>query len=592
MPDIEPKADYVFEVSWEVCNKVGGIYTVVKSKAELMVGKYRNYYLIGPWMDSSKFETQQMVPPHELKHIFDELEREGITCFFGRWLTKGEPFVILVDFKKIIHKKNELKAWYWENYKIDSIYSNWDFEEPLIWSYAVGRLLEKFAVRHQPDRLIGHFHEWLAGLALLYVKRNAQNMKTVFTTHATMLGRSLAGSGKDLYAMLENLDSDKEAYECHIQDKYLTEKACAWNAEVFTTVSETTAYEAEKTFKKRADVILMNGLDIDKFPTFEESSIKHKDFRDSIRKFLSFYFFPYYTFELDQTLLYFIVGRYEYRNKGIDILIRSLGKLNEELKKEKDAKNIVAFFWIPTSVSGVKIELLAKEDEYKQILEHIEKNVPLIKEKLINSVFIKKNLGAGDLLDKEFLQETKKLIARFSSEGTPPLVTHHLFNENDDQIIRGFRECGLLNRKEDKVKVVFHPVYLDGTDSLLDLKYYDAMQGCHMGIFPSYYEPWGYTPLESAALGVPSVTTDLSGYGKFMQTVSKDDKGGIFVLKRFGRSDEDVIAQLVKVMYDYSKLKQNQRVEQKMLAKELAKNADWEILVNEYIKAHNLALSR
>jgi glycogen synthase len=589
--DIEPKADMVFEVSWEVCNKVGGIYTVVKSKAELMVAKYKKYCLIGPYLETARFETQQHAPPHELKQVFDELEKEGITCYYGTWITKGEPNVILIDFKKIIGGKNDFKQWYWENYKIDSLYANWDFEEPLIWSWAVGKLLCKIADRNKGAKIVGHFHEWLAGLALLYVKKNCSNIKTVFTTHATMLGRSLAGSGKDLYAMLEHLNPDEEAYNSRIQEKYLTEKACAWNADMFTTVSETTGYEAEKIFGKKPDWILMNGLDIDKFPTFEESSIKHREFRESIRKFVSYFFFPYYSFELDQTLLYFIVGRYEYHNKGIDIFIKALGRINEQMKKEDSPKTIIAFFWIPTAVSGIKIKLLEKEDEYKQIIDFVEKNIEPMKERIISRIFMKKVMNSSDLVDKEFMQEIKKLMAKFNDDkNTPPLVTHYLFNEDDDTIIRGFREAGLLNRAEDKVKVVMHPVYLDGTDSCLDLKYYDAMQGCHLGVFPSYYEPWGYTPLESAALGVPSVTTDLSGFGKFMASKIGDKKGGIYVLKRFNRPEDDVIKQLADVMYNFSKMKQNERVEQKLLAKELAKNADWKILVNEYITAHNMAL--
>ncbi len=589
----KPRADMLFEVSWEVCNKVGGIYTVVKSKVELMKEHYPGYFLIGPYFpDKAKMETQQTVPPERMKRVFDILEREGIICYFGKWQIKGDPYVILVNFQKIIPNKNDIKKWLWESFQIDTLYSHWDYEEPMIWAYAVGKLLQHISEEYKNEKIVGHFHEWLAGIALLYLKSSNCRIKTVFTTHATMLGRALAGNGLDLYSMLDTMDPEKEARNINVIDKFLTERACAHNTSVFTTVSEITSIEAEKILGRKADVLLLNGLDIDKFPNFEECSIKHRQSRDVIRDFLAYYFFPYYTFDLEQSLIFFIVGRYEFKNKGIDLFIKALGKLNEQLKKEGSKKTVVVFFWIPMGVNGIKTELLQSQEKYEQIKELVDRNMGDFKSRLINNIMFRKNMKVESLFDREFLLETKKHKIMFARQGCPQLSTHYLFNEEDDAIIKGFRESGLLNRKEDFVKVISYPVYLDGNDNLLDLKYYDSIQGCHMGIFPSYYEPWGYTPLESAALGVPSLTSDLAGFGRFIRGKINDKKGGIFILDRFNRPEADIVGDFTNILYNYTKLNHKDRVEQKMRAKELAEFADWKVLIENYINAHNIAIER
>ena len=585
------KADMLFEVSWEVCNKVGGIYTVIQSKVELMKEHYSNYFLVGPYFpDKAKLETQQVVPPERMKRVIDRLAKEGIICYYGRWLVKGEPTVILVNFQKIIPQKNDIKKWLWEEYQVDSLSSHWDFEEPMIWAYAVGKLLHYADEEYRNEKIVAQCHEWLAGIAILTQKRLGSKIGTVFTTHATMLGRALAGNGSDLYSMLDSMNPGEEAKRMNVQDKYLTELACAKNCTVFTTVSETTAIEAEKILERKADVLLLNGLDIGRFPNFEECSIKHKQYRDVIRDFLTYYFFPYYTFDLEQSLLLFIVGRYEFKNKGIDIFIKSLGRLNESMKKEGSRKTVVAFFWIPTGVNGIKTELLQSEEQFEQMKEFVDRSMGDFKRKLLTSFLLRDRVRMEQLFDKDFLGEARKFRIRFARQGTPPLATHYLYNENDDSIIKNFRQSGLLNRKEDRVKSILYPVYLDGNDSLLGLKYYDAIQGCHLGVFPSYYEPWGYTPLESAALGVPSLTTDFAGFGRFIAEKAKGQKSGIYVLHRMGRSEDEEVNEFTEILSSYAKLSHNERVELKMKAKELAELADWKVLIENYIKAHNMAL--
>ncbi len=586
----EPKAEFLFECSWEVCNKVGGIYTVVKSKAALMAENYDNYFLIGPLnYENAKMEAEETVPPKWLKSIFAEMEKEGIHCFYGKWITKGKPNVILLDFYKLKGKSQELRKWLWENYRIESHASGWDFDEPMTWSYAINILLQKIAEKQEGKKIVSHFHEWMAGISLLFLKKSNPEIKTVFTTHATMLGRSMSGSGYDLYNMLEDIDPHEMAKKLEVLDKFTTEKACAHNSEVFTTVSEITSIEAEKVLGKKADVLLLNGLDIDKFPTFEETAIQHRQFRDKLREFCSLYFFPQYSFDLEQSLIYFIVGRYEYKNKGIDLFIEALGELNKKLKDENSKKTIISFFWIPAGVNGIHQSLVENKGQFEQIEDYIEKSLPTIKQKILRDIISGENFQNIELFEEEQVQEINSFRTKLNKSEGNLKCTHKLNDEKNDSIMNAFAKAGLNNSQDDKVKVIFYPVYLDGFDRLAELKYYEAIQASHLGVFPSYYEPWGYTPLESAALAVPAITTDLAGYGRFIIEKEKE-KQGIQVINRLNKSHEESREQLAKDLYEYTLLSRKERVDQKIAAKKTAELADWKILINNYIKAHNIAL--
>src|SRR3989344_475657 len=590
------KEIYLFELSWEVCNKVGGIYTVITSKADLISKNHENYFLIGPYFENqAKFEFKESLPPQSFRKAFSELETEGIKCHYGNWLIKGNPKVILIDFKNFVNKKNEIKKDLWDKFKVDSLFSQWDFEEPVIWSTAAGKLIE---LLQKSKKVIIHCHEWLAGAALLYLKN--KNIPSIFTTHATMLGRALAGSGYDLYDNLENLNPDLEAKNRGVIDKHSLEKAAASNAHVFTTVSEITSMEAEKILGRKADILTLNGLDIDKFPSFEVTSIKHQRNRESMREFIAYYFFPHYYFDLKETLTFFIVGRYEFKNKGIDILIKSLGNLNRLMKEENSEKTVIVFFWIPTQVESAKYKIAKNKTNYHLLRHFIEQNSSMLTRKIIENILqcmdetcqIKeKNMEAQMLFDEDFFENIRKLKLNFTREGDPPLITHNIQNESNDPIIKSFIENGLDNKRDDKVKVIFYPVYLTGVDGLLDMEYYDCISGCHLGLFPSYYEPWGYTPLETAALGVPSLTTDFGGFGRFLMSKNKEGSG-VFVLKRFNKSEENIVNEFTSILHNYTKLNQKGRVDQKLQAKEISNLADWKEFIKFYFEAYDLALER
>ena len=591
---MKSKADILFESSWEVCNKVGGIYTVVKSKANLMKQNYSDYFLIGPYFEEkARVDFEKTDAPDYLKKIFEKLKNEGIICHHGIWNIEGEPSTILIDSSTIIDKKDQIKEALWESYKVDSISSNWDFDEPLIWSFAISRLLEEVYNSNKEKKIVAHFHEWLAGSALLHLKKNDVKIATVFTTHATMLGRSLAGSGRDLYGILDDINPEEEAYKSGIQDKFTTERACAQNTDIFTTVSEITGMEAEKILGRKPEVLVLNGLDIGKFPTIEEISIKHVTCRDILREFLIFYFFPHYSFNINHTMILFIVGRYEFKNKGIDVFIKALGKMNERLKNEGSERVIIALFWIPQETSGLKIELLENKNYYMHIKNYVEFNSDNILSNILYDFISGASISKDKLFTKEFLLHLKKDTLHFKRTGNPPLSTHNTKNDNNDPILNALKEQGLNNKQEDKVKAILYPVYLDGNDGLTNLSYYDAMAGCHLGVFPSSYEPWGYTPLEAGALGVPSITSDLAGFGRFIQTKLNDNmEDGMFVLKRFGKSEEEVVDDFTRLLYKFSARDKRERTANKLDVKNLSGLADWKILIENYIKAHNMALEK
>lgn len=592
---MKARADYLFEVSWEVCNKVGGINTVIKTKADYIKQYYKeNYFVIGPYFpQKATGEFVEELPLDFLKPIFEELKAQGIMCHYGKWLIKGEPNALLIDFSGFVHNKDSIKKEFWDNFKIDSLNTEYfSFDEPIIWGYAVGKLLELISKKLNNKRIVAQFHEWLSGSALLYIKKNNANIATVFTTHATMLGRTLSAS-RNLYAELKTMDPDKEAYNFKVQAKHQTERSSANICDIFTTVSEITAIEAENILKRRADILLPNGLNIEKFPTFEEASIRHHLLKRKIKDFLMYYFFPYYTFDLDNTLIYFLCGRYEFHDKGVDIFIRALSNLNERLKKDGSKKTIVAFFWIPGNIKAIRPELLESKIFYEDIKDDISDSIGDIKENIIYSLVSGKKIDEKSILDPELLYDAKKKTLRLKRKGKPGLSTHFLYDEDKDLILNYFKKYNLLNKKDDRVKVVFYPIYLTGADHLLDTTYYESMQGSHLGVFPSFYEPWGYTPLEASALGVPCVTTDLAGFGMYIEKECEKQKHpGVFVLKRMGIKDEEVVNHLTDTMYYFSQFSKEERIKNKIAAKRLSALADWKILIKNYVEAHNLAVQK
>lgn len=596
------KPDRVFEVSWEVCNKVGGINTVIKSKAALMVEHYqKGFTMIGPYFaEKAEVELQEAPVPAMFKQAFSKLEAAGIKLHYGHWMIRGEPETILIDFSAYKGRTNELKAQYWESYGVDSINAGWEFEEPMLFSTAAGELIGAYKEQHTAENIVGHFHEWMAGFGLLHLKSHNCAVGMVFTTHATMLGRSIAGSGEKLYANLETINPDEWAYKLGVQEKHTAEKACAHTTDVFTTVSEITGIEAEKLLGRKPEVLLFNGLSIEKFLTVEETSIKHAMSREKLREFIAYYFFPYYSFDVQHSLVYFITARYEHRNKGLDIMIDALKRLNETLMKKKTRRTIVVFFWIPLATGGVKAEIIENKNMYYHIKNYVDWHAQTILKQLTFDFLIqgthdekkKAEHGMNEIFTGDFMRELKKDLQHFKRWGNPPITTHEILNKQQNPLHEGLYAAGLDNKEANRVKVIMYPAYLDGSDGLLNLPYYEAIVGAHLGVFPSYYEPWGYTPVESAALAVPAITTDLAGFGRFILQNQRKRESGIFVLPRFGKSYEEEVQGLYELMKHYAEIDHVERVENRLAAKTLASMADWKHFVKLYIQAHELAIEK
>ncbi len=591
---IKPEADIFFEVSWETCNKVGGIFTVLSSKARQMQKYYKGgYFLIGPYFEEkSRTVFKEENISEEYKNIFEELKKEGIVCHFGSWLIEGEPKVILIDFSNFWPQINNVKKELWDKFKLDSLNSPYDFDEPILWSWAAGNLIGKISEFHKEKKIVAQAHEWLSASLILYLKSRNSKVAAVFTTHATTLGRSLAASGIDLYSAIKNINPAKEAEKYGVQAKHNMEKIAAQIAGAFTTVSQITGTEAEYILGKKPDAILPNGLDMAEFPSFEEAALKHKKYRNKLRQFVLYYFSPHYNIDIENALFYFTASRYEFHNKGLDIFIDSLGKLNEKMKKSKSKKTVISFFFVPTAVGGIRPEIIEAREAFRDIKDLLDEEEEDIEENILYDIVSEKKISEKSVFEKEYILDMKRKLLKLKSKSGPaPLSTHSISKEENDPIINAFKKAGLENKEEDKVKVIFYPIYLSGADGLCDLDYYQSIQACHLGVFPSYYEPWGYTPQETAALGVASLTSNLSGFGKYFYDDLQNKKiPGVYILDIENQQKEKMMEDFVNILYKYTLFTKKKRIDNKIQAHKVAFMADWENFAVHYIEAHNLAL--
>lgn len=586
MEDQTNQPESVFEVSWEVTNKCGGIHTVVTSKLPLMQANYDNYCAIGPLFDELPHDFIQQEPPESYARAFSSLVAEGIRCVYGTWLVNGKPNAILIDARSLLKYIDGIKGWLWQKYGVDSINAAYDFNEPLAWSWGVGKFLESIANQFPNSNIIAHLHEWLSGFAILYLKDKNARISTVFTTHATMLGRTLSSHDAKLFESLDHINPEEEAKKYGVMDKFSTEKACALNADVFSTVSEMTAKECEAFFGRKPEV-LPNGLAIDSFPTFEETVFRHLKNKEKLSDFLMSHFFPHQSFDLTDSLFFYFGGRYEFKNKGFDIMLESLAKLNEYLKSTGSKKTIVMFFFVATQSSGPKAELLENKSYVEGLTATVHEQADYLLQRIVLNVMQGDQLHV-EILPPDFMDELKRSFRFVKRLGNPLLCTHKI-DEGNDPTIQHLKRLGLDNRADDRVKVVFIPLYLDGSDSLMNVGYYEAVSGCHLGIFPSYYEPWGYTPLESIALGVPAVTTNTAGFGRYIQEEVMGTHSGLFIIDRT-KEQHEVIDELYSVMKEFCELDRNARVSRKMNAHALSTYADWRQLIKHYLSAHKNAI--
>lgn len=538
--------DYIFESSWEVCNKVGGIYTVLSTRAKTLTERLKDQLIfIGPdcWGDKvNPYFSQDDTLYAEWKA---EALKEGLKVKVGRWNIPGEPVAVLVDFNPYYAVKDQIYGQLWQDYQVDSLHAYGDYDEASMFSYAAALVVESFYkhVVGKGKKVIYHGNEWMTGLGVLYVNKHLPEVATVFTTHATSIGRSIAGNNKPLYDYLFAYNGDQMAEELNMQSKHSIEKQTAHYVDCFTTVSDITANECRELLDKPVDVVLPNGFDNSFVPKAATFTKKRKAARKRLLDVANALLGESLD---DDTLIVSTSGRYEFRNKGIDVFVEAMNRLlrDRELKKK-----VLAFIEVPGWVGEPRKDLqerLAKNEKYETPLD-------------------------------------------------VPQLTHWLHNMSHDNVLGMMKYYDMHNRKDDKVKVIFLPCYLDGRDGIVNMSYYDVVLGNDLCIYPSYYEPWGYTPLEAVAFKVPCITTDLAGFGLWANGVfghAGEIEDGVKVIHRTDYNYSEVADAIKDTVAKYSAMPKNDVESCRRKADALSKKALWSEFIEYYYEAYDIALRK
>ena len=544
--NLEYTPDYIFESSWEVCNKVGGIYTVLSSRANTLQKEHKDKIIfIGPdiWdeKESPWFKEEENL--HKEWRIHAD-EKERLTVRIGRWQVPGEPIAVLVNFNKFYKHKNDIYGQMWRLFGVDSMPAYGDYDESSMFAYSVGNVIESFYAYYQLENqhVIAHFNEWMLGMGALYVKHFVPKIATIFTTHATSIGRSIAGNNLPLYKHFNEYNGDQMARELNMISKHSIEKIAAHNVDCLTTVSDITARECEQLLEKRPDVVTPNGFEKGFIPQKADYVKQRAEARETlIRVTEALLGFPIAI----KSLLVALSGRYEYKNKGIDVFIDSLNKLRDSTSLKKD---IVAFIMVPAWVKKYRNDL------------------------------------------QQRLEEEGLISANSALEF--PFLTHSMHQPENDPILSQIKQLGFTNSKEERVKIIFVPSYLNGDDGIFNKSYYDLLIGLDATVFPSYYEPWGYTPHESIAFSIPTVTTSLSGFGAWAIKMG-DSEGiddGVAVIHRDEDNYDEVSNEIAETLVDLSQKKKKEIGETREAALRLADSADWEHFIGYYKQAYSIAL--
>ena len=544
--------DYIFEVSWEVCNKVGGIYTVLSTRAKTILEKTgAQLIFIGPdvWKDTENplFKEDKRL----LAGWRKKATEEGLEIRIGRWNIPGNPIAVLVDFTPYYNIKNEIYAEAWNLFAVDSLHAYGDYDEASMFSYAAARVAESY-YNHviakeakkmtEAPKVIYQAHEWMTGLGALFLKHWIPSIATIFTTHATSIGRSIAGNMKPLYDYMSGYNGDQMASELNMESKHSIEKQSAHRVDCFTTVSEITDVECTQLLEKPADVILVNGFEDDFVPKGTAFTAKRKEARRVMLNVASKLLGQEFA---DDTIIVSTGGRYEFRNKGIDILLESLNRLSNEPSLDRD---VLAFINVPAWVKGPRKDL------------------------------------------QERLESPLRSVTPLET----PVISHELYNMDDDKALSMMRAIGLNNRPESRVKVIFVPCYLNGDDGIFNLPYYDLLPGDDLAVYPSYYEPWGYTPLESVAFHVPTITTDLAGFGLWVNSLKGEYsqlEDGVKVIHRTDSNWDEAADEIKNSILAFTKMDSKMVTDLRRRAAAIAKKALWDKFVKYYLEAYDIALS-
>ena len=536
--------DFIFETSWEVCNKVGGIYTVLSTRAKTLQEIMQDRIVfIGP----DCFNGEENPYFFEDKALFNDwlavAKHDGLSLKIGRWNTPGTPIAFLVDFKASYADKNKFYGELWERYGVDSLHAYGDYDDSAMFSYATAKVVESFFRFYLCNctNVIFHANEWQTGFAALALQHDVPEIATIFTTHATGIGRSIAGNNKPLYNYLQAYNGDQMADKLNMQSKHSIEKQTAHYVDCFTTVSDITAVECKELLDKPVDAVLPNGFEDDFVPKAALFTKK----RNAARKRLLRIAEALTGSKLDDnTLIVSTSGRYEFRNKGIDVFIEAINKLRHDEELQRD---VVAFIEVPGWVARPRTDLqerLATNKTYDTAL---------------------------------FL----------------PLVTHELHNMDADCVLNMARHLGIANAPTDKVKLIFIPCYLNGDDGIVNMSYYDVVLGNDLCVYPSYYEPWGYTPLESIAFKVPCITTDLAGFGLWANQLKGkfcEITDGVKVIHRTDNNYFEVADSIKQTIKEYAAMDKKTVEKCRANAQKLSKKALWREFIQVYKTAYDIAI--
>lgn len=538
--------DYIFESSWEVCNKVGGIYTVLSTRAKTLQDAFRDKIIfIGPDLaDANDLYFS------EDETLFIEWRKQaladGLAIRVGRWKVPGEPIAVLVDFSQYFKDKNEIYTRLWELYQVDSLHAYGDYDEASMFSYGAAKVVESFYNFYldKSKKVIYHGNEWMTGLGLLYINSKLPNIATLFTTHATSIGRSIAGNNKPLYDYLFAYNGDQMACELNMQSKHSIEKQTAMNVDCFTTVSEITANECKELMEKPVDFVLPNGFENDFVPKGAQFTRKRNAARKRIFEVANALLGV--DFDDQNTLVISTSGRYEFRNKGVDVYIEAMNRLQRDNRLNK---KILAFIEVPGWVCEPRQDLIDR-------------------------------LNSGH---------------KFDTPLHVPMITHWLHNMSHDNVLDMMKYLDMQNRKEDNVKLIFLPCYLNGDDGIFNMKYYDLVLGNDMCIYPSYYEPWGYTPLEAIAFKVPCITSDLAGFGLWANSEIGhvgEIIDGVKVVHRTDYNYSEVADKIKDTVAEFSNFTAADVKKSRSNAEKLSKKALWSNFIKYYYEAYDFALRR
>ena len=596
---VTEKKKFLVEVAWETCNQVGGIYTVIRTKVPAMVEKWeQDYLLLGPYFTqtaAAEFEPLAIDLETPVGRAVDWMRAQGMEVHYGNWLITGKPKIVLFDLASLMKEVDIIKGRIWENHKISTLGVEELVNQTIVFGELIRLFLSQLAVENKAKKdVIVHFHEWMASTCIPDLRKEKVKISTVFTTHATMLGRYLAGNVPNFYDVLDTFDWSKEAKHYGIEAQASFERAAAQKADVLTTVSDITAKECVAFLGRIPELILPNGLNIQRFAAIHEHQNLHSLYKKRISDFVMGHFFQNQPFDLDQTLYLFTSGRFEYSNKGYDLTLDALEILNRKMKESGSRKTVIMFFITKQPYHSIDPEVLhsrAVLDEIRENCQAIEKEVG---EKLFQASAASKDLTLPDLNDfvgEYWRLRLRRTVQTWKTNARPKVVTHLLKQEDD--IIRNLHRTQLLNHAEDKVKVVYHPDFIVSTNPLFGLDYGQFVRGCHLGVFPSYYEPWGYTPLECMARGVPTVTSDLSGFGDYMMQIMRDyEQWGVSVVNRKTQNYQESAEQLANLLFKFVQQSQRDRIMQRNRVESIADTFDWSNLRGYYDTAHELAVMK